>query len=142
MLEPVRDPNIYKGNSYTIEFDLSEPDEETGQPGAPAPALTDVEGIISAGDGSSDDSPLTPIHSELVVALAVRSKAPRHYFGKISGAVVNARLFGTPDVDNPDTDSDYANEWVYVAMRDASGELLGIERVQCLAVRLVPGVLP
>lgn len=136
MIDRVRDPNIYKGNSYTIEFDLAEADEDTGNPAPPNPPLEGITGFVSEFDGSSTVSgeELAPIHIALEVALAPRAKAPRKYFGILSGVVITERLFGTDD-------ADFADEFVYVAIKDSLGNALGVERVQCLASRRVPAAL-
>lgn len=113
------DTTIYGGNGYEFEYPIAKKNDPDGAK-VPATGLAGLTGFISATpDGAA-------IHASLSVPLVERSAKSGTYYGRITGANIDAHMWPT-----------YDNQYVYVVIEDASGEIEGSTKVKAKAVRKV-----
>jgi hypothetical protein len=117
------DPNIYKNNGYEFEFPVTRKNAATGKK-EPAVGLAGLKGRLRFLPDGADIDPT------LVVAVAERSGAPGVYYGKITGGVITAKLFGPPG-------NAVDGTVVYVVITDDFGEAQGVEKVKAKLVRVI-----
>lgn len=113
------DNTIYGGNGYEFEYPILKKNDPDGSK-VPAVGLVGLTGRVSATPNG------VAIHATLSVALTERSGKQGTYFGRITGANIDANLIPL-----------YDQKAVYVVVADAAGEIRGNTQVKVKAARKV-----
>lgn len=126
-MKRIKDPNVYKDNSYIFEFAVWEPRAADG-------VLIPSHGLINLAVyiGATEDG-ASPIHADLQVTAAERSGLPGIYWGEVPGAEITEHMFGTPSFDKQSV-------YIFGASMTSGtpdGNVKVVEKVKAFAVRRV-----